>query len=167
MLLLSCKMRRSAMSNSLLETSRRRALLVTVALFFFIAVFAPFLGLIWGRLAWNEDISWHTVFVPLWICDGFFVCVGGFLLLFTCGSRDDAVFSVSQIVVFLMIVPCGIAFKVLLAVYLDGEDNIRPEYIPVPMLAVEALVCCCGADMWCCARRRADKRDRQFTNVTL
>jgi Transmembrane Fragile-X-F protein len=157
--MLSVKIKSSTLRDGVLETRRRKAVIVTLLLVYFLFIFLPFLALLWNKLAWDRDVSWHTVFIPLWVCDGIFVCVSGFLLLFTCGATEDALFSVSQIVFFLLMTPCGVAFKVLLAIYLDdGPDEMPDEYVLIPILVLEALMCFCGSDMWLCGGRKERRR---------
>jgi hypothetical protein len=128
--------------------ARKRAVLVVVPLFVFEVVFVPFLLLLYQRLALDQSVAWHTIFIPLWVCDGFFLCIAAVLLLFTCGAQSSALFSVAQVVAFLGMVASGIAFKILLAMWLDEANGaVSAGLVIVPGFVIEVLVILCGIDM--------------------
>ena len=93
-----------------------------------------------------ESFDWSYVFIPLFVTDGFFLCIGGFLVLFTIGSRDSALFAIPQLVCFVMALPASVVFKVLLIRYLDGGD-ISIYLVMLPLFIVEIFLLGCGIHM--------------------
>jgi hypothetical protein len=93
-----------------------------------------------------DSFNWSYVFIPLFITDGFFLCISGFLMLFTVGSRDSALFAIPQLACFLLSLPASVVFKVLLIWYLDGGD-ISPYLMMLPLFIVEIFLLACGLHM--------------------
>lgn len=88
--------------------------------------------------------SWALMFIPLFVCDAFCFCMGFFLLIFSFGNRNDAIFSVLQLILFLVIIPASVCFKVLLCLYLDNVLRIPMIYVFAPLIALEVLLFTCG-----------------------
>jgi hypothetical protein len=94
---------------------------IGLPLIFGLIFFFPFTLLLSLRLEGEDDMEWAYIFIPLFVADGFFICISAFLLLFTVGSRDSALFTIGQITSFLCGLPTAIVFKVLLVLSLDGR----------------------------------------------
>jgi len=113
-----------------------------------IVIFFPFVLLLSFKMEQleNLDYEWGYVFIPLFVTDGFFLCIAAFLLLFTIGSRDSALFTIEQIVYFLCVIPAAIVFEILLVIKLDG--SFVPFWcVMIPLFLVEILLLVCGINM--------------------
>jgi len=129
------------------DTERRKSKYLTsgIPLLFGNMVFFPFVLLVSFKVTEAEGMTypWAYVFIPLFIADGFFICISAFLLLFTVGARDSALFTIGQISCFLFSLPAAIVFKVLLVLQLDGHPI--PFYIVcVPSFIAQAMFLSCG-----------------------
>jgi cytochrome bd-type quinol oxidase subunit 2 len=126
---------------------KKKYLFAGLPLLVFDAVFFPFLLLLELKLNdTTDEFSWSVVFIPLWITDGFFLCVALFLLLFTIGSRQDALFSLSQVITFISLLPVAAVFKILVVLHLDG-DTLSMFIVMTPILVVELLLLSCGLNI--------------------
>eukprot|EP00026_Physarum_polycephalum_P015553 Phypoly_transcript_16263.p1 GENE.Phypoly_transcript_16263~~Phypoly_transcript_16263.p1 ORF type:complete len:131 (+),score=16.49 Phypoly_transcript_16263:290-682(+) len=92
----------------------------------------------------TKDTSWAIIFIPLFVCDAFCFCMGFFLLVFSFGGRNDAIFSIFQLLLFLIIIPSSVCFKILLCLYLDKTLQIPIIYVFMPLIAMEILLFTCG-----------------------
>jgi len=110
------------------------------------AIMIPFISLLQLKLLNTDEFEWGIVFIPLWIIDGVCLCTSFFLLLFTIGAREDARFSLSQVLTFLCVIPAIIVFKVLLAFSLDGL-SISYFLLMTPLLISELLFLACGLNI--------------------
>jgi len=134
------------------DTERRKSKYLTsgLPLIFGDIVFFPFVLLISFKLSEVQhlDFTWAYVFIPLFIADGFFICISAFLLLFTIGARDSALFTIGQIGCFLFSLPAAIVFKILLVMELDSHH--MPFYIVcIPMFFTYAMFLTCGLNLLC------------------
>jgi len=93
------------------------------------------------------DVSWAIVFIPLFVADGFCFCMGFFLLLFSFGGQNGALFSVSQLFIFLAVVPASVTFKILLILKLDGVLNVPVIIVFAPLFVLELLFLACGLNV--------------------
>lgn len=89
--------------------------MIAWSLLLIVASLAPFAILLQLRLS-GSHIAWALVLTPLFVNDAFLLCVAFFLVLFSCGAIEDAVFSLRQLCVFLCVVPASITFKVRVCV---------------------------------------------------
>jgi len=129
------------------ESKRQKYLLAGLAMLGFDAVFFPSVLMLALKLTEHKDYSWSVVFIPLWITDGVFLLTAFVLLLFTIGSRDSAVFSLSQVIIFLFVLPSAALFKALLVLSLDSTITMSWFWTMTPLLVVELLVFSCGLNI--------------------
>jgi len=119
-------------SNSQTKERYRSA---SVSLLIFDLVFTPFLLLLQLKLSGNaESFGWAVVFISLFIVDVFFLVTGCVLLVFTFGSTQDAIFSLPQVIAFLLVCVLSIVFKILLIVALDKQQH--GESLPISLLGI-------------------------------
>jgi len=138
-------------TNTENQERKKKYLFAGVPLLVFGVVFFPFLLLLELKLGdslgdASGEFSWSVVFIPLWITDGFFLCVSLFLLLFTIGSRQDALFSLSQVITFISLIPAAAVFKILVVLHLEG-DPLSLFIVMTPLLVVELLLLSCGLNI--------------------
>jgi hypothetical protein len=126
------------------DSKKRKYLLAGLGMLCFDIVFFPFFLLFALRLGEHYSFSWSVVFLPLWITDGFFFIGGFILILFTIGSRDSAIFSLSQLTMFIFVPPTAATFKALLVLALDGKLTVSYYLVAAPLLIMELLILTCG-----------------------
>jgi len=147
------------------EERKKKYLFAGVPLLVFDVVFFPFLLLLELKLGdTTGEISWSVVFIPLWITDGFFLCVSLFLLLFTIGARQDALFSLSQVITFLSLLPAAAVFKILLVLHLEG-DELSMFVVMAPLLVVQLLLLSCGLNIRLNKRVSEDIQHTEALNI--
>jgi len=129
------------------EVKKRNYLLAGVSMLGFDAIFFPFFLLVQLKLTYFVTAEWSIIFIPLWVTDGFFLLLGFVLLLFTLGARDSAIFSLSQLIAFIFVIPVAALFKVLLILVMDGTLRIAYFMIMLPLVGVELLVMSCGINI--------------------
>jgi len=129
------------------EVKKRNYLLAGVSMLGFDAIFFPFFLLVQLKLTYFVTAEWSIIFIPLWVTDGFFLLLGFVLLLFTLGARDSAIFSLSQLIAFIFVIPVAALFKVLLILVMDGTLRIAYFMIMIPLVGVELLVMSCGINI--------------------
>lgn len=127
------------------EQRRRKYLLSGIPLLAFVIIFLPFTMLLEFRIE-DESILWSAVFIPLWIVDSTSICFACILMLFTIGSREDATFTLSQVISFICLMPLAILFKILLVLELDGVE-LSYYIVMTPLLVMELLALSCGANL--------------------
>jgi len=126
---------------------QKKYIVSAAPLFCFSIVFLPLVLLISFKEGVDrlpEHFSWAVIFIPLFVADAFCFCMGFFLLIFSFGGRNDAIFSIFQLFVFLVAIPVAVTFKVLLVLYLDKVLNISILFVFIPLLVLEALLLTCG-----------------------
>jgi len=128
------------------EHRRKKYLLAGIPLLVFDAVVFPFIYLLETKLIHHQQFSWNIVFIPLWITDGILLCIAALLLLFTVGARQEATFTISQILTLIIVLPASIAFKVLLALYLDGS-TLNLWIVSAPLFFMELMFFTCGLNI--------------------
>jgi len=150
------------------EPRRRKYLLAGVPLIVFDAIFFPFILLTELKLRGEAGYAWGVVFIPLWITDAFFFCGAILLLVFTVGASEDAMFSLSQVITFLGIMPISALFKVLLVLWLDEILTTAFLAIFAPLLLVELLFFTCGVNINIREqrKRRRKKKESLITQST-
>jgi len=121
------------------DSKRAKYLLAGIAMLGFDAICFPFLLLLEFKLS-GSSFGWVSVFIPLWVVDGFFLCSSFILLLFTIGSRDSAIFSLSQVLTFIFTFISVAIFKVLLALHLDLISPMSYYWIMTPVIVAELLI---------------------------
>lgn len=127
--------------------NQRKYILSGMPVFCFGMVFLPLIFLIAfkeGVQSFSLNISWAVVFIPLFIADAFCFCMGFFLLLFSFGGRKDALFSISQLFIFVGIIPFSVVFKILLVMHLDHTTDIPLIFVFIPLVVIELLFMACG-----------------------
>eukprot|EP01113_Clastostelium_recurvatum_P032093 TRINITY_DN4076_c0_g1_i1.p1 TRINITY_DN4076_c0_g1~~TRINITY_DN4076_c0_g1_i1.p1 ORF type:complete len:122 (-),score=19.48 TRINITY_DN4076_c0_g1_i1:10-375(-) len=80
----------------------------------------------------------------MFVGDAFCFCIGFCLLLFSCGSQKDAVFTFPQLGIFQGIIAASVTFKILLILRLDGQLHVHMIVTVIPLLAMLLLVMACG-----------------------
>jgi len=129
------------------EVKKRNYLLAGISMLGFDVIFFPFFLLVQLKLTHFITAEWSIIFIPLWVTDGFFLLLGFVLLLFTLGARDSAIFSLSQLIAFIFVLPVAALFKVLLILVMDGTLRIAYFMIMIPLVGVELLVMSCGINI--------------------
>lgn len=130
------------------EKQKQKFLAAGIPLLGFLVVFFPFMLLLYLKITYEEhNYSWSVIFIPLWVCDGVFLCISSLLLLFTIGARNSATFSISQVATFVCVFPCSVAFKILLVLLLDGIIQISYPVLMIPIILVEILLIAVGLNI--------------------
>lgn len=93
------------------------------------------------------DLEWVDVFIPLWVSDVVAFYVGLLLLIFTCGSQSSARFTIHQVSMFLVLIPCSIVFKILLALVLDQKIQLSFHIVMIPLYVACFILFMCGLNI--------------------
>jgi len=132
------------------DQNHKKYILSGTPVFCFGMVFLPAVILLSLKVGVDDikvSMDWAIVFIPLFVTDVFCFCMGFFLLLFSFGGRKDALFSITQLVIFLAVIPISIVFKILLIIYLDGIMDFAVFYCFLPLIVLELLLLFCGISM--------------------
>jgi len=114
-----------------------------------VIIISPFVLMLQFKLEpHNYKFSWAYVFIPIFVLDLGALLGSLILCIFTVGSPSEAIFSVCQVLSFLLMLPFWIAFKILLILKLEDATSEFPLYVVfIPMFIVQFLCCCCGVQM--------------------
>ncbi|KAF2072384.1 hypothetical protein CYY_006302 [Polysphondylium violaceum] len=90
------------------------------------------------------SIRYSICFIPLFVGDCLFSCFSFLLLIFSFGGRENATFTIPQLFSILVILLCDITFKILIALKLDSNYDIKYFQIFIPILVGELFLLFCG-----------------------
>mmetsp|Transcript_19613 Transcript_19613/g.27372 ORF Transcript_19613/g.27372 Transcript_19613/m.27372 type:complete len:347 (+) Transcript_19613:173-1213(+) len=124
------------------EQRRRKYLVTGVPLLVSGTILLPFFVLTSLKLGdpdQYEDLSWAVIFIPLWITDGFFLYVSCVLFVFTIGARDSALFSLSQVLVFMFGFVMAMIVKVMIVLFAEGNIDLNYYEVWIPILVMQLL----------------------------
>ncbi|KAH3756442.1 hypothetical protein Pelo_11784 [Pelomyxa schiedti] len=118
---------------------------VGIAMIAFSILMTVIITIMYLKQSGSLNAGWTVIFIPWWIIDTFAFLMGVFLIVFSWGAGQDALFPLFQVLNFQALVISFTVFEVLLALFLDGEDGL-PIYAPfIVALVVDLLFVTCGA----------------------
>jgi len=144
------------------EQRRRKYLVTGIPLLVSGTILLPFFVLTSLKLGYSghySDLSWAVIFIPLWITDGFFLYVSCVLFVFTIGARDSALFSLSQVLVFMFGILMAMVVKVMIVLFAEGNLTLNYYEVWIPILIMQLLFFYFGVSI---RLRKSQDENEQF-----